>query len=93
MIKYLALLAVLAIGVRWVTGRWPWAYITPATPRHDALKEARLLLGVPVVASAADIREAEMAGIVFAKKIRANLYTGLDEALSDVYDLGEFIKL
>ena len=43
--------------------------------------------------SAADIREAEREGIVFAKKIRANLYAGLNEALSDVYDLGEYIKL
>ena len=40
-----------------------------------------------------DIREAERDGVVFAKKIRANLYTGLDEALSDVYDIGKYIKL
>ena len=40
-----------------------------------------------------DIREAEREGIAFAKKLRANLYTGLDDALSDVRDLGEYIKL
>ena len=40
-----------------------------------------------------DIREAEREGIAFAKKIRANLYTSFDEALSDVYDLGEYIKV
>ncbi|WP_394269369.1 J domain-containing protein [Qipengyuania sp.] len=79
MIKYLALLAVLAIGVRWVTGRWPWAYITPATPRHDALKEARLLLGVPVVASAADIREAHRRKAALAHPDRGGRTEDLQE--------------
>lgn len=58
MIKTLALLALLAVIVRWVTGRWPWHYISPAAPQRDALKQARALLGVPPVATAADIREA-----------------------------------
>lgn len=40
-----------------------------------------------------DIRDAERQGLTFARKLHAKLYAGLDDALSDVYNLGEYIKL
>ena len=79
MIKTLALVALLSIIVRWVTGRWPWEYISPAAPRKDALKAARRLLEVPRVATASDIREAHRRKVALVHPDRGGRTEDLQE--------------
>lgn len=56
MLVWLAALAV--IGWRWLVGRWPWV---PASPRIDATREARALLGLAPGADRAQILAAHRA--------------------------------
>lgn len=79
MIKALVVLALVAVIVRWMTGRWPWSYLSPGAPRRDALKQARTLLGVPPVASAADIREAHRRKAAIAHPDRGGRTADLQE--------------
>ena len=59
MMKAIVLLALAVLAVRWLTGRWPWDYLTKAAPRtKNELSEARRLLGVGTTATPAQIREA-----------------------------------
>ena len=59
MIKALVLLALAALAVRWLTGRWPWAFFSqPAGTGEAELAQARRILGVTRNAPPAEIREA-----------------------------------
>ena len=58
MMKALVLLALAALAVRWLTGRWPWDYLSAAPSRLDKPEKARRLLGVTRNATPAEIREA-----------------------------------
>ena len=58
MIKVLVLLALVALAVRWLTGRWPWHFLSALSPREKELARARRLLGVARDAKPVEIREA-----------------------------------
>lgn len=62
MIKALVLLAVVALVARWLTGRWPWEYLSFLSSQdrkmNEAAKGARRLLGVTRNATPAEIRDA-----------------------------------
>ncbi|MDG6080040.1 J domain-containing protein [Erythrobacter litoralis] len=58
MTKALVLLALAALAVRWLTGRWPWEFLQARQSQADKLAAARRLLSVPRNATPAQIREA-----------------------------------
>ena len=58
MIKFLAILLLLAVVCRWAFGRWPWSYITAENQRARSVRRARALLGVNARAGEPEIREA-----------------------------------
>ena len=58
MIKLLVIAAVISIAVRWLTGAWPWQWLsTRANPERE-LARARRLLGVPAVTTRDEVRTA-----------------------------------
>ncbi|QDM41200.1 molecular chaperone DnaJ [Altererythrobacter sp. TH136] len=55
MIKVLVIAALLALGCRWLFGRWPWNYLTAKPTRGLDVFHARKLLGVREEATRAEI--------------------------------------
>lgn len=58
MIRLLFYAAIASLVCKLLSGRWPWDYMQMPSPRHQALNQARTLLGLPADASRADILEA-----------------------------------
>lgn len=58
MINLLFLAALLSIGIRWLTGGWPWEWLSTKSSRTAQLARARRLLRVSATASPEDIRAA-----------------------------------
>lgn len=46
MLKVIIAAIVLSAFCRWALGRWPWDYLRGPSPRQQALRRARTLLGV-----------------------------------------------
>lgn len=58
MIKFLLVVALLCIAIRWATGAWPWQWLRTAAPRQADLARARRLLIVPPSAGREEISAA-----------------------------------
>lgn len=58
MIKLLALAALVCIAVRWLTGAWPWQWLSSKPSPASELARARRLLQVSPAASPEEIRAA-----------------------------------
>ena len=58
MIKFLLIVGALAILCRWALGKWPWAYLSAAPTREQALFRARKLLNVSARADHREVRDA-----------------------------------
>ncbi len=58
MIRFLALLMLIAVACRWIFGKWPWEYLQAKPGRQMAISKARKLLGVSPDADSHAIREA-----------------------------------
>lgn len=58
MIKYLVIAALIIWAVRWMTGAWPWDWLSSKPNRNREMARARRLLGVSPAASADDVRAA-----------------------------------
>ena len=58
MIKLLFLAAILSVAVRWMTGSWPWEWMSTKPSRGTQLARARRLMRVPPSASPDEIRSA-----------------------------------
>lgn len=58
MIKLLIVVAVISIAVRWLTGAWPWQWLSTNTSPERELARARRLLGVPAVTTRDEVRAA-----------------------------------
>jgi hypothetical protein len=57
-IRLLVLTALACLAVRWVTGAWPWQWLSSKPTRGTELARARRLLQVSPTASPEDIRTA-----------------------------------
>ncbi|UVI40092.1 J domain-containing protein [Qipengyuania spongiae] len=58
MIKFVAIVLLVALACRWIFGRWPWDYLRAPDSRARERIRAERMLGVSHSASADDIREA-----------------------------------
>ena len=58
MIKLLVLAAALALAVRWLTGAWPWDWLSATPNRNRELAKARRLLRLQPAATREDVRAA-----------------------------------
>ena len=58
MIKFALILLLVAIGIRWAFGQWPWAYLSADTASSRRVRRARRLLDVSPDASEEEIRAA-----------------------------------
>jgi preprotein translocase subunit Sec63 len=58
MIKLLVIAAVICALVRWLTGAWPWQWLSTRSDPERDLVRARRLLGVPAVATRDEVRAA-----------------------------------
>ncbi|HEU4821284.1 MAG TPA: molecular chaperone DnaJ [Qipengyuania sp.] len=58
MIKLLVIAAVVSIAVRWLTGAWPWQWLSTRPSAASELARARRLLGVPAVTTRDEVRAA-----------------------------------
>ena len=58
MIKLLFLAAIISIAVRWITGSWPWEWMSTKPSRGTELARARRLMRVRASASPDEIRAA-----------------------------------
>ncbi|WP_375289871.1 J domain-containing protein [Qipengyuania sp.] len=58
MIKLLVLAAVIAMAVRWLTGAWPWDWLSTKPNRAREIAKARRLLRLSPGASREDVRTA-----------------------------------
>jgi hypothetical protein len=58
MIRLLAIAAMVSIGCKLATGRWPWDFLRPAPTRSQAVFSARKLLAVRAGASREEILDA-----------------------------------
>ncbi len=58
MIRFLALLILIAVACRWIFGKWPWEDLHAKPARQMAISKARKLLGVSPDADSHAIREA-----------------------------------
>ncbi len=83
MIKALVLLALVALVARWLTGRWPWAYLSSLSARDrkttGAMNGARRLLEVTRNATPAEIREAHRRKAAIAHPDRGGSTAALQE--------------
>jgi DnaJ homolog subfamily C member 19 len=57
-LRLIFLVALVCIGCRWITGRWPWDYLRGPSTRSQALFRARRLLAVRSDAGRQEIIEA-----------------------------------
>lgn len=55
MLKVIITIVALSVVCRWALGKWPWDYLRGPSARHQALRQARTLLGVSEVAGREDI--------------------------------------
>jgi hypothetical protein len=46
MLRVIIAIVALTFVCRWVLGKWPWDYLRGPSPRQQALRRARTLLGV-----------------------------------------------
>lgn len=58
MIKFLLVVALLCVAVRWATGAWPWQWLSSKPSRQRELAKCARLLQVSPTASAEEIRAA-----------------------------------
>lgn len=58
MIKLLVIAAVICALVRWLTGAWPWQWLSTKSNPERELARARRLLGVPAVTTRDEVRAA-----------------------------------
>lgn len=58
MLRLLILAVVISLGVKAITGRWPWDYLRAKQTRSQAVSRARRLLAVRREASRKEILEA-----------------------------------
>ncbi len=58
MIKFLLLALLVAVGVRWALGKWPWDFLRAKPTRDQAVLQARKLLSVREEASRGEIVDA-----------------------------------
>lgn len=58
MIKVLAIAALACLAVRWITGAWPWDWMSAKPKRASELAQARRLLRVSPTATPDEIRAA-----------------------------------
>lgn len=58
MIKLLIIAAVVSILVRWLTGAWPWQWLSTTPQPERELVRARRLLGVRAVTTRDEVRAA-----------------------------------
>ena len=79
MIKGLLVLALAALAVRWLTGRWPWDYLSAPSSYDSKMADARRLLGVTRNATPAMIREAHRRKAVTAHPDRGGSTAALQE--------------
>lgn len=58
MMKFVIIAAIICALVRWLTGAWPWQWLsTKSDPERDLVR-ARRLLGVPAVTTRDEVRAA-----------------------------------
>ena len=58
MIKLLIIAALISLAVRWLTGAWPWQWLSPKSDPQRDLARARRLLGVPPATTRDEVRAA-----------------------------------
>ena len=58
MIKFVFLALLVALGLKAMTGRWPWDFLSSKPTRSQAVSQARKLLAVREQASRGEILEA-----------------------------------
>ena len=58
MIKLLVIALVISIAVRWLTGAWPWQWLSTKSSPEREHAQARRLLGVPAVTTREEVRAA-----------------------------------
>ena len=58
MIKLLIIAAIVCALVRWLTGAWPWQWLSTKSNPERELARARRLLGVPAVSTREEVRAA-----------------------------------
>ncbi len=58
MIKFLILVGLVAIVLRWALGKWPWEYLRSPPTGSQRLIDARRVLGLDAGATRTEIREA-----------------------------------
>jgi DnaJ homolog subfamily C member 19 len=79
-IKFLFLAALIAVGVRWALGKWPWEYLRAKPTRGQAVFRARKLLSVRETASRAEIIEAHKRLIAMVHPDRGGTNAQVHEA-------------
>ncbi len=86
MLRYVIIIAIVCIVVRWALGKWPWQYLNPAPTRSQALFRARKLLGVQHGATREEIKAAHKRLMTFVHPDRGGSGAAVHEA-NDARDL------
>lgn len=80
MIRLLFYAALLSLGCKLVTGRWPWQFLATRSTRNQALFRARKLLGVRAEANHGEIVEAHRRLIAMVHPDRGGTNAQVHEA-------------
>lgn len=56
--RFLVIIAVVCLLCRWISGKWPWQFLTSTSTRQQAVFKARKLLAVEAGASHEEIMAA-----------------------------------
>ena len=80
MIKLLFIAALIAVGVRWGLGKWPWEFLKAKPTRSQAVFKARKLLAVRHEASRGEIVEAHKRLIAMVHPDRGGTNDAVHEA-------------
>jgi hypothetical protein len=80
MIRLLAIAAMISLGCKLATGRWPWDFLRSAPTRAQAVFRARKLLAVRAEATRADILDAHRKLIAVVHPDRGGTNSQVHEA-------------
>lgn len=86
MLRYVIIIAALALLCRWALGKWPWDYLRGPSARDAALARARLLLGVEEGAGHQEIVAAHRRLVALVHPDRGGSNAAVHEA-NDARDL------